>query len=218
MRTRTIHRKSVKLASAAHKTIKESSNGKLGKRVTKGRWKGFRIFTLTLEERRTCPKSCPHWADCYGNHMPLAHRFTAGAALEKRLAADLSELQAKYPNGFALRLHVLGDFYSTPYVALWCEWLRQFPALHIWGYTARLPGLDPIGDAIESVRMDPAVGDRFRIRYSGGGPEGLAFSADPAEWNGSGFLCPEQTGKVADCGACGIACAFSPLTVRFTAH
>lgn len=30
--------------------IKKSTNVKLGKRVTKGKWKGFPIFTLTLEE------------------------------------------------------------------------------------------------------------------------------------------------------------------------
>ena len=53
--------------------IKKSTNVKLGKKVTKGKWKGFPIFTLTLEERATCPKSCQHWATCYGNNMLYAY-------------------------------------------------------------------------------------------------------------------------------------------------
>jgi len=218
VRTRTIYRKSVKRAVAAQDTIKKSSNGKLGKLITKGRWKGFKIFTLTLEERRTCPTTCPHWNDCYGNNMPFAHRFIHGATLEKRIEADLTRLQQKHPNGFALRLHVLGDFYSIEYVQLWDEWLRRFPALHIWGYTARHPGVDPIGDAIESVRTDPDIGARFRLRYSGGSKFGLTPSADPADWNGEGFICPEQTGKTDTCGSCGIACAMTEVTVRFLSH
>src|SRR4051812_29502603 len=42
---------------------------KIGKRVTKGRYKGFFIFTLTLEERATCPSTCLEWKTCYGNSM-----------------------------------------------------------------------------------------------------------------------------------------------------
>ena len=30
------------------------------------------MYTVTLEERATCPKTCKHWYDCYGNtaHSP----------------------------------------------------------------------------------------------------------------------------------------------------
>jgi hypothetical protein len=35
---------------------------KIGKFVTKGKMRGFPIFTLTLEERATCPRSCLAWA------------------------------------------------------------------------------------------------------------------------------------------------------------
>ena len=103
--------------------IKKSTNVKLGKRVTKGKWKGFPIFTLTLEERATCPRSCAHWADCYGNNMLYAFRYEAGPELEAMLETELAELQRKYPNGFLVRLHILGDFYSVGYVAKWAKWL-----------------------------------------------------------------------------------------------
>lgn len=39
------------------------NNRKIGRLVTKGRWRGMRIFTLTLEERPTCPTGCAHWRD-----------------------------------------------------------------------------------------------------------------------------------------------------------
>ncbi len=214
---RTRYLKSVRKADGETRVLKPSTNRKLGKRIQRGQWKGMPIYTVTLEERRTCPRSCAHWEDCYGNNMPFAHRFEHGPQLEERLEEELRELQQRHATGFAVRLHVLGDFYSIPYVALWAEWLREFPALHIWGYTARHPGTDPIGDAIESVRTDPGIGPRFRIRYSGGGRANLPLSADPAEWNTPGFTCPEQTGKLASCGACGL-CWESPRNVRFIAH
>jgi hypothetical protein len=59
-------------------------SGKIGRRVTKGAWKGFPIFTLTLEERATCPVSCALWHSCYGNHMPMARRWRHGPELLER--------------------------------------------------------------------------------------------------------------------------------------
>ena len=56
-------------------------DNKVGQFVHKGEFKGYRIFTLTLEERATCPKSCNQWDVCYGNNMPFAHRLEHGAEL-----------------------------------------------------------------------------------------------------------------------------------------
>ena len=53
---------------------------KIGRQVMKGRWKGFPIFTLTLEERATCPRSCAVWNDCYGNTSNWARRIQFGRA------------------------------------------------------------------------------------------------------------------------------------------
>jgi hypothetical protein len=51
---------------------------KIGKFVTKGPRRGWPLFTLTLEERATCPRSCKAWAFCYGNNMQAAERIVAG--------------------------------------------------------------------------------------------------------------------------------------------
>ena len=50
-------------------------------------------------------------------------------------SAKLRLLDIDHPNGFAVRLHNLGDFYSLQYVALWRRLLARHPALHVWGYT-----------------------------------------------------------------------------------
>ena len=111
----------------SERAIKKSTNVKLGKRVTKGKLKGFPIFTLTLEERATCPASCIHWGDCYGNNMMNAIRYKGDQALLDQIESDLAYYQAKYPKGFLVRLHILGDFYSVAYVA----W--HVPgAFHLW--------------------------------------------------------------------------------------
>ena len=57
--------------------IKKSTNQKLGRKVTKGRLNGMAIFTVTLEERKTCSDTCAHWETCYGNNMHLATRYVA---------------------------------------------------------------------------------------------------------------------------------------------
>ena len=50
---------------------------------------------------------------------------------------EVALLDIDHPNGFAVRLHNLGDFYSLQYVALWRRLLARHPALHVWGYSAR---------------------------------------------------------------------------------
>ena len=220
--------------------IKRSTNVKLGKTVTKGKWKGFKIFTLTLEERATCPRSCAHWNDCYGNNMMYAFRYQAGAALEDMLELELAELQVKNPAGFVVRLHILGDFYSVGYVAKWAKWLGMFPALHVYGYTANQP--DALDDTERSIgqallTLLDACSDRWAIRFSGNFDRATmtANSADDSRAMDAveakqAFLCPTQiskvTGKYAakgeetlvpDCGACGL-CWTASKPVVFITH
>ena len=102
---------------------------KLGRKVTKGEFAGYRVYSLTLEERATCPTTCERWGDCYGNNMPFAHRLQHGAELERRLPEEIAALCAKYPDGVLIRLHVLGDFYSPEYVQLWGSYWQRIQTL-----------------------------------------------------------------------------------------
>ena len=137
----TAYRKSVKQPPTTSKTLlvlkPGSNNKKLGYKVTKGRWKGKYLYSLTLEERATCPRYCHHWSDCYGNNMPFAHRYNVGSSLLPAIHSDISHLRSKHPQGIVIRLHVLGDFYSVVYVDFWRRMLDLWPNLCLFGYTAR---------------------------------------------------------------------------------
>jgi len=243
MNSKTVFSNKVKSISEGmgktEKLLKVSTNVKLGKKVTKGKYKGFPIFTLTLEERATCPRSCAHWENCYGNNMPFATRYNVGPEFEALLETELQALQQKHPNGFLVRLHILGDFYSVAYVAKWANWLSKFPALHVYGYTANHFDAEDklekqIGQAIKTIR-DNASG-RFAIRFSGHFED--SFSANSMDdsrsieqvKNKQAFVCPTQIAKstgeyakkdeetlVPNCGACGL-CWASTKTVNFITH
>ena len=78
MKVSTIYQKSIRLPEENETFILKpgSNNKKLGFKVNSKRWKGKKLYSLTLVERETCPTSCHHWNDCYGNNMPFAHRFS----------------------------------------------------------------------------------------------------------------------------------------------
>jgi len=184
---------------------------KIGSHVVKGAWKGFPIFTLTLEERATCPPYCEHWRTCYGNAMDKATRQVAGPDLEGKLSRELAALQKRHSRGFVVRLHVLGDFYSVAYVDQWARWLRAFPALHVFGYTAHRPSSD-IGSAIVALRVTRA--GRFMVRHSNAGLGYRTRSIHVASEAMAGeIVCPAQSHAKADAICCG-SCALCWSTVK----
>ncbi len=201
--------------------LKSGDNSiKIGKVITKGRWKGMPIFTLTLEERATCPSSCELWTSCYGNKMHWGERLMPGKALVWRLGAQLKTLNRTYPAGFVVRLHILGDFYSLAYVKRWLSWLRRFPALRVYGYTART-FKEPIGALLE--RAADRMWDRFAIRISA--PRFLTGAevidgSDKERLESAqriGTVCPVDTGKTECCATCGY-CWQTRRNVIFIKH
>ncbi|MFP4045431.1 MAG: hypothetical protein ACLFTP_12860 [Rhodosalinus sp.] len=196
-------------------------SAKIGGDVLVGHLKGARILTLTLEERATCPTSCAHWRGCYGNNMPHATRWRPGDALEERLCVEVAELCAAHER-VLIRLHVLGDFYSGAYVALWLGLLALYPNLYAFGFTAW--GEDTaLGRAIVAVRT--AFPDRFMIRHSG--RTGVWGSFDitdpfPEKTIGDAIVCPEQResnlgDSARHCGSCGV-CWSTDRPVAFIRH
>lgn len=216
---RTLYEARRQWAGFEGRVLKDGHNSrKIGRLVTKGKWRGMPIFTLTLEERATCPRSCLHWRDCYGNKMNWSNRLLPGDALERRLAAELAQLQRTFPGGFVVRLHVLGDFYSVAYVDRWVAWLDLHPALRVFGYTAR-PAADPIGARLRQVVAERW--DRFAIRSSNlgvaeAGANTIARQPE-APRVAEGIVCPAQTGRTDCCGTCGL-CWGTRANVAFVAH
>jgi hypothetical protein len=118
--------------------------------------------------------------------------------------------------GILVRLHALGDFFSTDYVWFWRELLARHPRLSAYGYTARHPGT-PIGDAIAAAKA--AWGPRFAIRYSDGGmsTDCTVSVRTEAQVPADAVACPEQTGKTLACATCGF-CWHSARNVAFVEH
>jgi hypothetical protein len=187
---------------------------KLGGIVEKGKWKGMPIFSLTLEERATCPTTCVVYSSCYGNSMPRSKRYKHGELLYARLYNQLEELNATYPRGFVVRLHILGDFFDKTYVEFWRLALREYRALRIFGYTA-WKVRTPIGSAIWRVRH--AHPNRFMIRVSGT-VEGFRSNViDRPEDAGDAIICPVETGKTRSCASCAL-CWSTKKPIAFLRH
>lgn len=182
---------------------------KLGGRVTKGAWKHMPIYSLTLEERASCPETCKMWFACYGNNMGHAKRYRHGEELLIQLADDLDALNRAYPDGFVVRLHILGDFWSADYVKFWDVALHTFDGLRVFGYTA-WPRDSEIGSAIHRLRTK--MWDRFAVRTSGAksGPRTMVVDGGQCTsmyMRDNPILCPVQEGRTKNCGTCGLCWA-----------
>lgn len=210
------YRKGMK-APGENPLVSGHNNVKIGRDVRKGHLRGYWIYTLSLEERATCPRSCAHWYDCYGNNMPFAKRLEHGPALEAAIEAQLNRLlSVRGRRGVLVRLHALGDFYSVEYVDFWRRMLDTFPRLAVFGYTARAPGT-PIGDAV--FYLTHAHPKRFAMRWSDGKRSwGATVSVQREEdAPANAFVCPEQTSKTQCCATCG-ACWGTTKNVAFLGH
>ena len=219
---RTKFSKAVK-APNQHILVSGHNNIKIGRDVRKGHLRGYWIYTLSLEERKTCPLSCQHWQNCYGNNVPFAKRVdhTHPDFLPQLEAAvtKLCEHAAKphtLPKGILVRLHALGDFYSPEYVGFWRRMLVKFPNLSLYGYTAR-NNEDDIGPAVFALRRD--FKRRAMIRSSNGARHNMATVSIGAVEScpSNAFICPEQTGKTLGCDTCGL-CWGTEKNVAFLEH
>jgi hypothetical protein len=202
-----------------------TGNKKLGGKVTKGRYRGMPLYTLTLEEGATCWSGCQNLNRCYGANMPFAIRYNPGPTLEAAIAQDVATLADKHPDGFVVRLHVLGDFYSVDYVKHWAALLDQYHNVYLFGYTHWRAGSD-IGDAVTTLvagfperaaflRSDPTeTGDLLPGAYTvdHDGRKDLHTLNRPGT-----VVCPHETGRVASCGACGL-CMNGTTGITFIDH
>ena len=192
------------------------SNIKIGRDVRKAKFRGYWIYTLSLEERKTCPSSCRHWQTCYGNNMPFAKRIDhTDPDFIPTLAREVATLCIKR-KGVLIRLHALGDFFNVEYVEFWMRMLRTYSNLAIFGYTARHP-VTEIGNMV--WLMNSRWPNRCFIRFSDGQlPEMSTVSiGDEAGCPPNAFICPEQTGKTRCCATCG-ACWSTKKNVAFMEH
>lgn len=210
--SRTVFPSQVFDPSDEHRVLVDGhNNAKIGKWVVKGAWKGLRIYTITFEERATCPTSCGLLRECYGNSMHMAKRKRYGEALLLQLDRELRQKAIEHPKGFVVRLHVLGDFPDLLYVEAWRSWMRANKRLRVWGYTAHAPDTE-MGRAIN--RLNGQFPNRWRVRFSmppGEVAAGSKFLRATTIWNAGdektierAIVCPVERGKAETCGSCGL--------------
>lgn len=217
MEGRTLYPQTVKEPDSLDVLKSGFNSAKIGCEVTKGKWRGFPVYTLTLEERATCPRSCKHWRSCYGNGMQMAHRYKAGPELEQRLWSEVHRLGRFHPSGFVVRLHVLGDFYSPHYVALWGVLLDRVPQLHVFGYSARWDKNDET--AVALINLVRKEWDRFAIRFSNAPVDECSTVSieHPYQKPADAVICPQQLGQTKSCSTCGL-CWQSRRRIAFIQH
>lgn len=192
------------------------NNKKLGDVILKRKWKDKPMYSLTLEERTTCPIDCNQWENCYGNNMPFAHRYDhTHPDFYRMLGEQLSKLSAKHKSGFVIRLHVLGDFFDIAYVLFWKMMMNLHRNMCVFGYTHQ-SYLGDIGKQI--MQMNTSWPDRWAVRFS---DQFIPYSAwttdDPTFEPERGIVCPEQLGKTDSCASCGY-CWTSTEPVYFIEH
>jgi hypothetical protein len=217
---RTVYQSTVVPPGDDRKVLKSGvNNPKVGPRFVTGPWKGQPIFTLTLEERATCPTTCERMRSCYGNNAHQAERWQFGPELEDRIRAEVAALAERYPCGFVVRLHTLGDFYSVEYVRRYQTLLEQYPALHLFGFTRRHDPDDPI--AAEVIKLWKENPDRVKLRFSNLAPNvGLPATITIEDWRqppADTIVCPADRQMTASCSSCGL-CLSSPKRIAFIQH
>ncbi len=210
------HHKGVQPVTAETEIISSAnSNTKIGRYMVDPEKRAWaEIFTVTWEERRTCPRSCTHWLDCYTNNTPrmrrkdydLAREEEILSLMEAQLVQHLERIRTPY---MYVRLHQAGDFPTLRYVEWWEEMLTKYPRVHVFGYTHRATDKDDdasraIARAIQRLN-DTWWHTRWRIFQSSSGlPARGANTFHTAEQARSGhhMPCPEQVGRVPTCGEC----------------
>lgn len=192
-----------------------------------------RVLVWNLPAVKTCPsasKWCLKWcynADLREEKFPHElwnnnlHFFLQAEELLKTKL--LSELRQSEDESLAVRIHSSGDFFSCEYISFWIDIIKSTPNATYWAYTrswsndAFLPLLEELKN-LKNIQLF-ASWDRTMKKA----PEGwrLSYVYQEEETLGSnGIICPEQSGKVADCATCNycLVDGKSKSDVYFIAH
>jgi len=200
--------------------LKNSTNIKLGKKVVKGKYANYKLKTLTLVERETCPTDCFHWKTCYGNNMPFAHRISHEDQnlLQKRIYNELLNSTNKL---LLIRLHVLGDFFNVKYVKFWSIMLNTFKNIALWGFTANnINSKISLSRDIAKEIIKLNYSEHSHIRFSNDLTN--KFSGNSYDIvkpvKGESIVCPVQENKTANCGTCGLCWNQKTQSIIFKTH
>ena len=176
------------------------------------------MYTLTLIERETCTDECEHYKDCFGNNMHVAHRFEVNDAFMLKLESDIHTTARLNPNGFLVRLHILGDFKSVEYTLFWERMMIHYPNLYVYGYSrnhidSKYSHVRDI--AKELIRLRSKYQDRWAVRFSNKLDE--EYSANSRDITDKGITCLAQVKASVSCSDCTL-CWSSKKAIGFITH
>lgn len=175
--------------------------------ISRGNIKLGVLPSFSLPPGKTCPGMTPfcdrYCFACHGRYMmpnvegsnERRHQISLSKDFVPLMIADLSKVSPP-----AFRLHVVGDFYSVPYIERWLKIIHRFPDIHFFGSTRswRVPKLV---EAIEEIRDHDNVYLRASIDLTDNLSPGSAWSTWSVQ--GPGVPCPHDKGKVKSCYTCG---------------
>lgn len=186
---------------------------------------GIYTYSKLPGKQQSCPGSTPSCeAACYAKRMVLDPFLLALMQRNTEAGAALPPL----PNdAWLVRGHISGDFDSVEYIEVWAALAEAQPAVWFWFYTrswrvsVMLPALEQLR-ALPNVQLWASVDSDSELPPDGWRRAWLGSDTRLGERRAfDGALaptCPEQTGRVPSCDACGYC--FKPLhgDVRFITH
>lgn len=133
----TMYKKMIQDVDSNVKILKSGKdNNKLNELVTRGPWSGSKILNVSGIERHHCPSTCHFWNNCYGNNYPFGHRFHIDNPKVQQKLYDECMALPRFFKGYAIRLHVVGDFPNVEYVDMWRNILQDRKDIKCFGFTA----------------------------------------------------------------------------------
>jgi hypothetical protein len=143
----------------------------------------------------------------------------------RELQQKILEQVGRAQGPVAVRVHSSGDFFDESYVTWWREIMAAVPGAAFWAYT-RSWNVAALRPALEALRTRP----NFQLFASWD----TDMPAPPVGWRVSevvrdeppfsegaalgSLLCPEQTGRRANCASCGYCMKGHQGNITFFLH
>ena len=183
------------------------------------------VLTFSLPSKTTCPGASAWCLEhCYAQRYEKL-RPICRKAYERNLAltGDANKFTETMIGVFpriapCMRLHVSGDFHTTPYILGWLQICSEFPGTNFWTYT-RSWAVPELRDSLIRLRNLPNV----ELIASTDPtmplpPDGWRMAFIEPDSRARGILCRHQTDCQDSCLACGYCFRQKGGDVIFKVH
>lgn len=178
-----------------------------------------------------CRACCYGSAGSYAQHMEakrdpslgkvygVNYRMAKTPDFARRMINTINLLEGHKTHPKVMRVHVLGDFFSIPYIQGWTEVAKAKRNWKFYAYT-RMWRFSKFLPALNALRKQP----NFNLLAStdpstGPGPSGWQESGIDVAYRGKGAVCPHYaSGRVTTCLACGQCIDKNRPSVILPAH